>query len=245
VIGQPRGHRVAVQSCGGLTNGLAVCRFPLIIQGMKWRALFEGRWIFAILAIFWVVSLLVVPVFSLLIAGMILFSLYFFRDPERAVPADESLAVSPADGVVVAIEEVEEEEYLHCRVKRIVIFLSVLDVHVNRAPCEGEVIHSVSAKGKFLDARNPESSKANARRTWVFRTMYGDVIVRQITGAIARRIVAWSRVGDRVQRGERFGMIRFGSRTEVDFPLSAQILVKPGDKVAGGATAVARLGEEH
>lgn len=215
------------------------------MRWMKWRALFEGRWIFAILGLFWVVSLLVLPVFSLLFAAMLLFSLYFFRDPERAVPSDPTLAVSPADGVVVAVDEVEEDEFLHRRVKRVTIFLSVFDVHINRAPCAGEVAHSVPVVGKYLDARNPESSKVNARRTWVFRTAFGEVIVRQITGAIARRIVAWSKVGDHVERGERFGMIRFGSRTEVDFPLNAQILVKPGDRVAGGATAVARLGEEH
>ncbi|MFZ4683576.1 MAG: phosphatidylserine decarboxylase [Terrimicrobiaceae bacterium] len=208
---------------------------------MKFRALREARWILGILAVGWVATFALFPLLSLVVAGMMLFSLYFFRDPEREVPADESLAVSPADGVVVEVSEVEETEFLNQRVKRVGIFLSVFDVHINRAPIAGEITHSEPFTGRFLDARNPDSSKLNARRTWVFQGPQATVVVRQITGAIARRICAWLQVGDSVARGERFGMIRFGSRTEADFPLDAEILVKIGDRVQGGQTPVARL----
>ena len=101
--------------------------------------------------------------------------------------------------------------------------------------------HSEPFTGKYLDARNPESSKVNARRTWVIQGTRGTIAVRQITGAIARRICPWKQVGDPLERGQRFGMIRFGSRTEADFPLDAEILVKVGDRVKGGETAIARL----
>lgn len=208
---------------------------------MKFRALGEARWILGILAACCVVSFAWCPPAFLLFAGLLLFSLYFFRDPERRPPSDEALAVSPADGLVVEVKETGEDEFIKNRVKRIAIFLSVFDVHVNRAPIAGMITHSESMTGRFLDARNPSSSEVNARRTWAIRGKGMTVVVRQITGAIARRICAWKQVGDTVERGERFGMIRFGSRTEVDLPLASEILVKPGERVRGGETAIARL----
>lgn len=212
-----------------------------MVGEMKFQSLWEARWIFGVLGFCWLITLLIVPLVSLLFAGLLIFSLYFFRDPERQPPADESLAVSPADGLVMAIEETEETEILKTKVRRVVIFLSVLDVHINRAPIAGEITHSEPFTGRYLDARNPESSKLNARRTWVIKGAQATIVVRQITGAIARRICAWKQVGDGVGRGERFGMIRFGSRTEADFPEGTEILVKPGDVVRGGETAIARL----
>ena len=125
--------------------------------------------------------------------------------------------------------------------KRVGIFLSVFDVHTNRAPIDGRIIYREKHAGLCLDARNPECSKKNETMTWAFENPRATLVVRQITGAIARRIVGWSEVGDRVEKGERFGMIRFGSRTEVYVPLSATILVQVGDRVAGGASAIARL----
>ena len=171
-----------------------------------------------------------------------MFSLYFFRDPERRPPADENLAVAPADGVVVEVKEIGEDDLIKGKVKRIAIFLSVFDVHVNRAPIAGRIIHSEAATGRFLDARNPSSADVNARRTWAIKGKEKTVIVRQITGAIARRICAWKKVGESIERGERFGMIRFGSRTEVDLPIEVEILVKLREKVRGGETPIARLG---
>ena len=220
---------------------LAPPEFPNYRKRMKSRALGEARRILGILAICCAASLVVFPVAFLFFAGLLLFSLYFFRDPERRPPADENLAVAPADGVVVEVKETGEDHLIKARVKRIAIFLSVFDVHVNRSPIAGEITHSESATGRFLDARNPSSADVNARRTWAIKGREITIVVRQITGAIARRICAWKRVGDSVERGERFGMIRFGSRTEVDLPIEAEILVKLGERVRGGETAIARL----
>lgn len=212
-----------------------------MMRPMSYRALNEARWIIGVLAVCWLATMILLPLVSVVLALMILFTLYFFRDPKRVPPADESLAVAPADGLIVDVFETEETQFLHRKVRRVAIFLSVFDVHINRTPIAGEVTHSEPFTGKYLDARNPESSRVNARRTWVIQGPRGTIAVRQITGAIARRICPWKQVGDRLERGQRFGMIRFGSRTEVDFPLDAEILVKVGDRVKGGETAVARM----
>jgi phosphatidylserine decarboxylase len=208
---------------------------------MSGRALYEARWILAVLGGFWLVTLLLAPFVSLPVAAALLAVLYFFRDPRRSPPEDKHLAVAPADGVVVAVEDCDGDGLLGGPVRRIVIFLSIFDVHVNRSPIAGSVEHSEPAGGMFLDARNPLSSEQNARRTWVIRGPRGAVVVRQITGAIARRIVAWQQVGDTLERGQRFGMIRFGSRTEVDFPQETRVMVKPGDRVYGGRTPLANF----
>ncbi|MCX6961163.1 MAG: phosphatidylserine decarboxylase [Verrucomicrobia bacterium] len=163
------------------------------------------------------------------------------RDPERVPAGDENTAVSAADGVVTTIDEVDEGEFLKTKVRRIGIFLSVFDVHVNRTPIAGEITHSEPKPGGFLDARDPQSSILNQSRSWVISGPAGNVMVKQITGAIARRICPWAVVGDKLQRGERFGMIRFGSRTEIFLPMNAEVLVKIGDRVRGGETPVARL----
>ncbi len=208
---------------------------------MENRALGEAKWILAAIAAGWLLTVLIVPLLSIVFALALLFTLYFFRDPERVPPPGENTAVSPADGLVTTVDEVEESEFLNTKLRRIGIFLSVLDVHVNRAPLAGEVLHSEPKPGRYLDARNPLSSVLNVSRSWVFSGPAGTVIVRQITGAIARRICPWAVVGDKLSRGERFGMIRFGSRTELLVPLDAEILVRPGDHVHGGETPVARM----
>jgi phosphatidylserine decarboxylase len=208
---------------------------------MRLQTLREARWIFAVLAAITIGPGLWNPVASLPGLALILYAFYFFRDPERPVPPDPAVVVAPADGVVVEIIEKAEEEVIHGTMRRVAIFLSVLDVHTNRAPIGGEVIYRKSYPGKFLDARNPDSSTANESQTWAFRDGGTTLVVRQITGAIARRIVGWSKVGDRVAKGERFGMIRFGSRTEVYLPLDSEVTVQRGDRVKGGETIVARL----
>ena len=208
---------------------------------MENRAMGEAKWILAAIAAGWLLTVFVFPLLSIIFALALLFTLYFFRDPERVPPPGENTAVSPADGLVTTVDEVEEGEFLNTRLLRIGIFLSVLDVHVNRAPLAGEVVHSEPKPGRYLDARNPLSSVLNVSRSWVFSGPAGTVVVRQITGAIARRICPWAVVGDKLARGERFGMIRFGSRTELLLPLDAEILVRPGDHVHGGETPVARM----
>jgi phosphatidylserine decarboxylase len=211
---------------------------------MRLQTLREARWIFAVLAAITILLGWLAPVASLLGVALILYAVYFFRDPDRVTPADALAVVAPADGVVVEIIEKTEDEVVKGTMRRVAIFLSVLDVHTNRAPMDGEVVYREHYPGKFLDARNPEASVVNESQTWAFRNGGTTLVVRQITGAIARRIVGWSKVGDRVAKGERFGMIRFGSRTEVYVPLDCEITVQRGDRVKGGETIVARLRKE-
>jgi phosphatidylserine decarboxylase len=211
---------------------------------MRLQTLREARWIFAVLAAITILLGFLAPVASLPGVALILYTFYFFRDPDRETPGDTLAVVAPADGVVVEIIEKAETEVVNGTMRRVAIFLSVLDVHTNRAPMDGEVVYCEHYPGKFLDARNPEASVVNESQTWGFRNGGTTLVVRQITGAIARRIVGWSKVGDRVEKGERFGMIRFGSRTEVYVPLDSEITVRQGDRVKGGETIVARLRKE-
>jgi phosphatidylserine decarboxylase len=208
------------------------------------QSLAEARWIFGILLALFVAFL----AFDFrkaagLVLLLIVYTFYFFRDPERPIPPGENVVVAAADGKVVEILEMEETEVLHRPMKRVAIFLSVFDVHINRAPIAGKVTRIIDRPGKFLDARHQGASTLNARRTWAFEGATATVVVRQITGAIARRIVGWSRLGDHVEKGGRFGMIRFGSRTEVYVPVDSRILVSVGDRVRGGETAIAELPE--
>ena len=214
---------------------------------MRFQTLYEGRSTFAIL-------------FALMAVGMwqgwpfltavgllgVAFCINFFRDPDRRVPGEAAVVVAAADGVVADIAEVEEDEVLKRRCQRVGIFLSVFDVHVNRAPIAGKVTYTNhfpgTYPGPYLDARNPGASKHNEALTWAFTAADGtEVVVRQITGAIARRIVPWSKVGDELGKGDRFGMIRFGSRTEIYLPLEAELTVRVGDRVRGAESIVARL----
>ncbi len=185
---------------------------------------------------------LTVPVFLLELV-LTIFVFYFFRDPERAVPEDPAIVVSAADGLVVGVEEYEEPDFHLGPMLRISVFLSVFDVHVNRAPVAGEVKSTVYKAGSFLDVRHPDSSTRNECRSWWIETPDGPVAVRQIAGLVARRIVAWADEGSALERGQRFGMIRFGSRTEVFLPIGCTPLVKVGDRVAGAATPIARWPE--
>src|SRR4030095_660265 len=165
----------------------------------------------------------------------------FFRDPERAAPVDPNVIVAAADGTVMDIVELDENEVLKDKTRRVGIFLSIFDVHTNRAPIDGRVVYRQHRPGLCVDARRPECSEKNESMTWAFENPRVTIVVRQITGAIARRIVAWANVGDELKKGERFGMIRFGSRTEVYLPLNAEVLVKAGDHVLGGSTIIAQL----
>ena len=213
----------------------------------RFQTLWEARWIFAALFVLtgarWGCRAWITPWPTLLGVGLLLFSAYFFRDPDRAAPSDPRAVVAAADGVVWDIQEKEEPDVARAKMQRVGIFLSVFNVHTNRAPIDGKVIYSKEYEGAYLDARDPAVSDKNACRTWGFQNDRVTVVVRQLTGLIARRIVGWSKVGDTVQKGERFGMIRFGSRTEVYVPLNAEITVKRGDRVEGGVTVVARLRE--
>lgn len=208
---------------------------------MRLQTLYEGRWIFGILAVLTLASLFFLPWLSLLFIALIIYTFAFFRDPERVAPAEPDAVVAAADGVVADITELEEPEVLKSRTRRVGIFLSVFDVHTNRAPVDGRIIYREHHEGLCLDARSEHCTTKNEAMTWAFQNPRVTVVVRQLTGAIARRIVGWSKVGDELKKGERFGMIRFGSRTEVYLPLDAVVLVKVGDRVTGGSTVIARL----
>lgn len=178
---------------------------------------------------------------SLIVLGLGLFTLYFFRDPHRAISKEPADIVSPADGTVVGIEDLVDSPYYEGPCRRISIFLSVFNVHVNRAPCDGTIDAIAYRPGKFLNAMKSESSDLNEANTVSMRTAYGQVTVRQISGLIARRIVCRRAVGDSLQKGERFGMIRFGSRTELFLPPGTAVCVKMRESVRGGATIMARF----
>ena len=211
---------------------------------MRFQTLFEARWIFLVLLVLTLAGGLFTPWISVVGFIMIVYTFAFFRDPMRIIPSDPGSVVAPADGVVAEVAEMEESEVVRSRMRRVAIFLSVFDVHVNRAPIAGRIIYKERREGLFLDARNPECSAKNEAMTWGFETPRRTLVVRQLTGAIARRIVGWSEVGDHLKKGERFGMIRFGSRTEVYLPLDATVLVKVGDRVVGGVSIIAQLATE-
>jgi phosphatidylserine decarboxylase len=208
---------------------------------MRAQTLLEARWILLILALAGVAVWFVSTWLALVFLALFIFTIAFFRDPDRPVPPDPNLIIAPADGTVRDIVDLNEEEVLKMKTRRVGIFLSIFDVHTNRAPIDGRIIYRQHHEGLCLDARNPDCPEKNEATTWAFENLRVTIVVRQLTGAIARRIVAWANVGDELKRGERFGMIRFGSRTELYLPLEAEVLVKRGDHVFGGSTVIARL----
>lgn len=172
-----------------------------------------------------------------------LFCFYFFRDPEARVPADTGVYLAPACGTVDLVDEAEEPVFLGGRCRRVSIFLSVLDIHVQRAPVAGTVALSRYTSGQFLNAMRAESATCNENLFLGIESSErpGErLAVRLIAGLIARRIVPWAGVGDTVARGERIGLIRFGSRVELWLPIETQVVVTPGMRVRGGETIIAR-----
>ena len=183
-----------------------------------------------------------ITVFVFLIFG--LGALYFFRDPYRAPPPGEGIIVSPADGKVDTIEVVDHPDFPGGKAKKVGIFLSVFDVHVNRAPLGGRVVETRYQHGQFLNAMNKKTSLVNESNMIVFETGNGPFIVKQIAGFIARRIICPLKNGDTVNKGDRIGLICFGSRTETFLPTSASIKVTCGMKVHGGSSILGVLLQE-
>lgn len=182
--------------------------------------------------------LAVAAFFSLL---LLIFVISFFRNPERVPPSDSSLLIAPADGTVVYVGDAEQEHLGSCL--KISIFMSVFNVHVNRAPITGKVVDKFYRQGKFYDARASKASCENEQCGLVMESDSGyRVAFVQIAGLIARRILCYAEVGDRLERGERYGLIRFGSRVDVYLPKGAEPLVRTGDKTTAGMTALVRLG---
>lgn len=167
---------------------------------------------------------------------------YFFRDPERTGPRGPSLVIAPADGKVLMITDVDEPLFVNGRATRISIFMNVFNVHVNRYPVDGTVDFTFYNKGKFLNAASEKSSLENEQMSVGVTTPTGvRILTRQIAGLIARRIVTYSHVGDTARQGERFGMIRFGSRVDVFVPTTSHVTVRLGDITTAGTTVLAEL----
>ena len=183
-------------------------------------------------------------VFSLITGIALFYQFIFFRNPHRIVPQGEGLFVSPADGRIVAIQELYEDRFLKEKAVKISIFMNVFNVHVNRIPCQGTVQGTFYNPGKFLNAAKEKASLENEQNALVLETPKGQkILLIQIAGLIARRIVCWVQKGDRVEPGERFGVIRFGSRVDVFLPIGVDVRVNLGDKVKGGSTILgARYG---
>jgi len=166
----------------------------------------------------------------------------FFRIPTRLLTTGEGQVIAPADGKIVVIEETQESEYFKDRRRQVSIFMSPLNVHVNRNPVSGIVRYFKYFPGKYLVAWHPKSSTDNERTTVVIQLANGtEVLVRQIAGAVARRIIWYVKEGQSVHQGEEFGFIKFGSRVDIFLPLDAQINVKIGDLTKGGVTVLAEL----
>ncbi len=182
------------------------------------------------------------PIPGGLLAGLTLFTAWFFRNPAREIPRVPGAVVSPGDGRVVGIEEEYEPRYLKDRAIRISIFLNVFDVHVNRIPCAGTIEQVVYQPGRFLAANNPDATVHNEQNALMIRTAEGKkVLCAQVAGLIARRIVCWAAPGEGVACGERFGLIRFGSRVDLFVPLGTTLKVAQRDRVKGGETLVGVL----
>lgn len=181
--------------------------------------------------------------YALSVLGLLLtlFTVFFFRNPHRTVPAVENGVVAPADGRIIYLGP-SREEHLDEEMIKISIFMSVFNVHINRVPLSGKVVDNFYVKGKFLDVRDERATFENERNGLVIEISRGlKVVVVQVAGLIARRIVCYPRVGEMLVRGQRYGLIRFGSRLDVYLPKGSEILVKPGEKTVCGETVLGIL----
>ena len=207
---------------------------PIAVEGYPFIAFFAFiTLIFALLSWNFV---------TVLFLALKLFTVYFFRNPDRTVPQGDDLVISPADGKVVFVGLVPENRFLNDEVLKISIFMSVFNVHVNRVPCSGKVIDQFYNKGQFFNAALDKSSLENEQGGMVLETSGGKkLLVVQIAGLIARRIVTYPSVGDLLERGQRYGLIRFGSRLDVYIPKNSISEVKLGDRCVAGETVLGQL----
>lgn len=197
---------------------------PPLLVGIALMAISRG----------WIFGLGVVLVFL----GVFVFS--FFRNPDRSIPTEPGVIVCPADGRVV----VSKEESRNGRPgKRVSIFLAIWNVHVNRAPAAGKITRLEYKPGKFLAAWDENASLQNEQNVFTQATEHGEIVYKQIAGWVARRVVSWKKAGETVERGERIGLVRFGSRVDIWLPAEAEIAVKVGDNVKGGSSVLARMRE--
>ena len=204
----------------------------LLLAGACWAGVWMGEGGGVLKGTAWILSAAAV------------FVLWFFRDPDPSLPSDADLVVAPGQGKIVAIQDVEEHTFMAGPARKISIFLSVFDVHVQRVPVSGTVEFQAYDPGKYVAAWLEKASDDNEQASLGIATEKGRVLVRQIAGLIARRIITDASEGDRVERGKRFGLIRFGSRVDLFVPMHWEVLCAVGDKVRVGTTVIARQMEE-
>ena len=179
--------------------------------------------------------------FFIITLGLVLFVVSFFRVPARTLTISNGQIISPADGKVVVIEEAFDDEYFKKKMLQVSVFMSPLNVHVNRNPMEGEIVYNQYHKGKYLVAWNPKSSTENERHSVVIKNDNTEILVKQIAGAVARRIVNYLEVGNKVKQTEEYGFIKFGSRVDLLLPIGTKINVGLNEVVQGGVTILATL----
>jgi phosphatidylserine decarboxylase len=213
---------------------MSIDRYPLLAREGRWHIVLAAG---AALAVHYFAGPLWVAPFWI----VLVFILQFFRDPPRQVPDAPDAVICPADGKVIALGEVEDP-YLKRPSKRVSVFMNVFNVHSNRSPVAGKIMERWYRQGKFVNAALDKASLDNERNALWIRTDQGqDVVVVQVAGLIARRILCYVQPGERIARGERYGFIRFGSRVDVYLPLEARFEVSLGDSVKGAADVIARL----
>ncbi|MFK5926455.1 MAG: phosphatidylserine decarboxylase family protein [Desulfuromusa sp.] len=189
-----------------------------------------------------VFALLGWAILTLLLLFLTLFSAYFFRNPERVVPVGDDLVVAPADGKVIFVGEVQEDRYFKDQVTKVSIFMSVFNVHVNRVPCDGKVVEMYYNKGGFVNASYDKASESNEQSGILLETENDSrILFVQIAGLIARRIVTYPVIGDVLQKGARYGLIRFGSRVDIFFPKNADVTATLGEQTIAGETVLGTL----
>lgn len=195
----------------------------------------------AVLGALTAVFLYLYPPLSVVPGILFLFVAFFFRNPPRKIPADEGLLISPADGVIMDISEIDEDRFIKGKAVKISIFLSVFNVHLNRCPMDGVIKYRSYRPGKMIPAFKSHASDINEKNYVGIENNGMRIMVTQITGFIARRIVCWVNMEDKVSRGDIFGLIKFGSCTEIIVPTSVKIMVSKGEKVVGGETIIGRF----
>ena len=195
--------------------------------------------IFIIIA--FIVAYIFNPIYAVIPGVLAIYLAYFFRNPKRITLPDDSLLYSPADGTVMAVEDFHDDEYLDEDAVKVTIFLSVFNVHVNRSPMRGQIKYQRYTCGGFVPAYKKAASFENERHAIGLENDKNRILVIQIAGLLARRIVSWTTLGHNLEKGHCYGMIKFGSSTELIMPKSVDILVKKGDKVKGGITVIGRF----
>ncbi|WP_048601092.1 phosphatidylserine decarboxylase [Rubeoparvulum massiliense] len=209
---------------------------------MKRHALLkEGIPTLLVILVLGIILFIIQPWLSLIAIGLLLFVLYFFRDPARNPEEIEGVVISAADGVVTDIQEIEDPEFMEGKATCISIFLSPLDVHVNRSPVQGEIVYQKYVKGRFISATKPESHQVNEKNYIGIESAYGKIMVVQIAGMMARRIVSWVTPVQSVHTADKIGMIKFGSGTQIWVNQNVEVVISVGDRVRSGKTVIGRV----